>query len=74
VSTGPRIVAGDQAFRIVRVENGDCITYVMEMPDGCDALGVERWRDCKVNGSPMTALFSYVIRGSLKGQSDAEIE
>jgi hypothetical protein len=72
--SGPRIVAEDQAFRIVRTEDGTRVTYVMEVPDGCDALGCERWRDVKVSGTPMTALFNFVIRESLKGQADAETE
>lgn len=43
--SGPRILATDGKFRIVRVEEGERISHVLEKADGCDALGVERWRD-----------------------------
>lgn len=60
--SGPRIIAGDETFRIVRVEEGNKITHVVELPDNCDALGVERWRDAEVNGKVAKALFSYVLK------------
>jgi len=46
--SGPRILATDSKFRIVRIEDGDRVTNVLEKWDGCDALGVERWREVNV--------------------------
>lgn len=66
--SGPRIIAGgdDDGFRLVRVEDGERVTHILETPDGCDALGVERWREVKINGSAMTALFGYLIKIATK--------
>ncbi len=49
--SGPRILATDGKFRIVRTEDGDRVTHVLEKIDGCDALGVERWREVNVGQS-----------------------
>lgn len=46
--SGPRILATDGKFRIVRVEDGDRVSHVLEKQDGCDACGVERWKDINV--------------------------
>ena len=46
--SGPRILASDGKFRIVRVEEGERVTNVLEKWDGCDALGVERWKTVNV--------------------------
>lgn len=46
--SGPRILASDGKFRIVRIEDGDRVSNVLEKADGCDALGVERWREVNV--------------------------
>lgn len=48
MSDGPRIVAADAKWRIVRIEDGDKLTYVLEKADGADALGCERWRDVNI--------------------------
>lgn len=46
--SGPRILATDGKFRIVRVEDGERVTNVLEKHDGFDALGCERWREINV--------------------------
>jgi hypothetical protein len=47
--SGPRILATDGSkFRIVRIEDGDRVTNVLEKADGFDALGCERWRTVNV--------------------------
>lgn len=69
---GPQIVAGDDRFRIVRITDGDKVTYVVEVPDGADALGVERWREFKTDNTLVRALRDYVIRGVVKEQNGAE--
>ena len=64
--SGPRILVQDDKFRIVRVEDGDRITYVVETPDGCDALGCERWRELKMDNKHWTAFRDYIIRVAVK--------
>lgn len=51
MSSGPRILAADGRFRIVRIEDGESVKNVLEKADGCDALGVERWREVDVGRS-----------------------
>ena len=46
--SGPRILATDGKFRIVRIEDGERVTNVLEKHDGFDALGCERWREVNV--------------------------
>lgn len=66
MSDGPVIVATDDAlFRIVRLTEGDKVLYVMEVIDGCDALGVERWREFKLENKHLRALRDFIIRASL---------
>ena len=48
MSDGPRILASDGKFRIVRIVDGERVTNVLEKADGCDALGAERWRTVNV--------------------------
>lgn len=65
---GPRIIAGSEqdGFRIVRQAEGTKVTYVVELPDGCDALGCERWKDVSADGKVVKALRDYIIRQSVK--------
>lgn len=70
MNDGPRIVIGDDNFRIVRTGE----RYILELPDGADALGVERWREVEANGKPVKAMRDFLIRLSVKlnkEQSDA---
>ena len=58
----PRIVVERPDFRIVAVKAEGVEGYVLECPDGCDALGQERWRTFKLNSEPMRQLFSYLCQ------------
>lgn len=64
-SSGPRIIASSDDFRLVRKADD---TYALELPDGADALGVEKWRDVTVSRGPMKALVDYLIREAVKGE------
>jgi hypothetical protein len=68
MSSGPRILVQDDRFRIVRIEDGERVTYVVEVPDGCDALGVERWREFKTDNTLAKAMRDYIIRLTIKEQ------
>lgn len=65
MTDGPRIIASDDRFRIVRLSEGERVTYVVEVPDGCDALGVERWREFKTDNTLVRTLRDYVIRAAV---------
>jgi len=60
------IIAGgslQSGFRLVRVEDGDKVAHVLEVPDGQTALGEERWREFNVRGNKhLENLFSYFIK------------
>lgn len=64
------IVAGSDkdGFRIVRQTAGDKVTYVLELPDGCDGLGVERWREVSADGKVVKTMRDFIIRQFVKGQ------
>ena len=62
----PFVIASDDKFRIVKLEDGDRVTYVIEKQDGCDALGVERWRDVSSDSPIVRALRDWIIRAALK--------
>ena len=68
------IVAGSDrdGFRIVRVEDGDKVTYVTELPDGCDALGVERWKDVSTEGKVVKAMRDFIIRAATRQGATSE--
>lgn len=69
MSDGPRIVAADAKWRIVRAEDGNSVRYVLEKHDGCDALGCERWRELNVGSSSDTItrqLRDWIIQHALK--------
>jgi hypothetical protein len=65
---GPQIVVADDKFRIVRLTDGDRVTYTVETPDGCDALGVERWRELKMDNPHWRAFRDFIIRQCVKEQ------
>ena len=65
MSNGPRIIAsapGEHGFRLVRLEDGNLVSHVLEVPDGCDALGVEKWREFKMNSPHLVTLFGFFIK------------
>jgi len=62
------IVASDKTFRIVRQERGDHVTYIVELDDGCDALGVERWKEVSTEGKVVKSMRDYIIRAALKDE------
>jgi hypothetical protein len=64
----PVVIVSDPKFRIVRLEEGDRITYVTETPDGCDAMGAERWRELRMDNKHWVAFRDWIIRACLKEQ------
>ena len=71
MTDGPVIVAGNDKFRIVRTPTG---TYVTEIYDQCDALGVERWRTANLGGdkaNTVTLMFrDYIIQQAVKAEQE----
>ncbi len=73
-----RIIATDGEFRIVRVEEGERVTYTLEKHDGFDALGVDRWKNLSdsIGGTGITRqLYTWIIKhavacAAMKEQSE----
>jgi hypothetical protein len=58
-----KAVISEPDFRLVRlVLDGGEWEYVLEVRDGCDALGTERWRKFELNGTALRSLFKFLIR------------
>jgi hypothetical protein len=59
----PRCIVDEKDFRIVEdvVEGNEVFT--LEVRDGCDALGVERWRTFQTRGiKNLEIIFNYFVR------------
>lgn len=70
----PRIVRETSTFRVVLTDAG---AYVFETPDGCDALGVEKWREVHIGGAAnISTIFRDhiidLIRAELKEERSAQ--
>lgn len=49
-------------FRLVEVTIGDGVEHVMEVRDGEDAMGVQRWRRFETDSQKLKTIFSYLVR------------
>lgn len=50
-------------FRLVKHELGDgSVDHLLEVRDGKDGMGLERWRKFEVSGTAMRSLFRYLVR------------
>lgn len=61
MSDDPRILAGDEFFRIVRRFTNGVTHDVLEQRDGQDAMGETRWREMS-GGAAIQAMKKYIIR------------
>lgn len=50
-------------FRLVKLEIVDgSVEHILEVRDGKDAMGAERWRKFEMNGTALKSLFKYMVR------------
>lgn len=57
------LLVNEPDFRLVRLEIADgSVEHVLEVRDGCDAMGSERWRKFEANGTALKAMFKFLIR------------
>lgn len=70
--SGPRIIAADAKFRIVRLEDGERVTHTLERHDGFDALGCERWKELRVGDADnlTRSLRDYIIATAIKAEKE----
>lgn len=69
-----RILAADDKWRIVRIEEGEKVTYTLERHDGHDALGVERWKELRVGEADNLTrqLRDYIIAQAVKAAKEQD--
>jgi hypothetical protein len=69
-----RILASDGKWRIVRVEDGERVTNILEKHDGFDALGCERWKELRVGEADNITrqLRDWIITMAVKAEKGTE--
>lgn len=53
-------------FRIVEGEIGENVVHTLEVRDGVDAMGVEKWRQFRTDSKDLKAIFGYLIRVAIE--------
>jgi hypothetical protein len=57
------LLINEADFRLVKLEIADgSVEHVLEVRDGRDAMGSERWRRFEMNGTALKALFKFMVR------------
>jgi hypothetical protein len=64
----PTLLIDEPDFRLVRVEIGDSVEYVLETRDGIDAMGTKRWKKFEHDSTKLRAIFGYLTRIAIKQQ------
>jgi hypothetical protein len=62
----PRLVILEPDFRLVEAEIGGDLHWTLEVRDGVDAMGVEKWRTFKTDSKDLRAIFGYLTRLALE--------
>ncbi len=63
----PRLVIDEPDFRLVEDVLGSNIVHTLEVRDGVDAMGVEKWRTFKTDISKdLRAILGYLVRIALE--------
>ena len=58
----PTLLINEPDFRLVRVSIGEDVEHVLEVRDGKDAMGNERWRKFELANQHLRNLFGYLVR------------
>ena len=58
----PRKLVDEPDFRIVEDVIGENVIHTLEVRDGVDAMGVEKWRQFRTDNKDLRAIFGYLIR------------
>jgi hypothetical protein len=49
-------------FRLVRLDLDGHLEHVLEVRDGMDAMGTERWRKFETSSTHLKQIFGYLVR------------
>jgi hypothetical protein len=58
----PVLLINEPDFRLVEVVIGTDVEHVLEVKDGRDAMGVERWRKFETSSTHLRQIFGYLTR------------
>lgn len=62
----PKKLIDEQDFRIVEDVVGENVIHTLEVREGRDAMGVEKWRTFKTDSRDLKAIFSYMVRVAIE--------
>lgn len=62
----PRLLVDEKDFRVVEDVIGGNVLHTLEVRDGVDAMGVEKWRTFKTDSKDLRAIFGYLTRLALE--------
>lgn len=62
----PRKLLDEPDMRIVEDIVGEQVVHVLEVRDGVDAMGAERWRTFQLGSKDLRQLFGYLVRVTLE--------
>lgn len=63
--SNPVLLISEPDFRLVEVTIGEDVEHVLEVKDGRDAMGVERWRKFETSSTHLRQIFGYLVRIAL---------
>jgi len=58
----PVLLIDEPDFRLVELVVGGELQHVLEVRDGRDAMGVERWRKFETSSTHLKQIFGYLVR------------
>lgn len=64
--SNPVLLINEPDFRIVEVTIGEDIEHVLEVRDGRDAMGTERWRKFETSSTHLRQIFGYLVRVAIQ--------
>jgi hypothetical protein len=71
---GPVIIAQHEKWRIVRVVDGERVTYILEKHDGFDALACERWKEVRLGEASVDSITrqmrDFIIQQAVKAEKE----
>lgn len=67
--SGPRKLIDEPDFRIVEAIIGENVVHTLEVRDGVDAMGVEKWRTFRTDSKDLRAIFGFLTRLAIELES-----
>lgn len=65
----PKLLISEPDFRLVEDIIGESVVHILEVRDGVDAMGAERWREFKVDSANLRRIFGYLVRMAIEREA-----